>query len=305
MIYKRIKSQLALQEFVKEYLLLHFEYDASKPIMVKAFPPLPEHGIEFFPKGLVTSFNYSTGIEKREPRNAIFGQQVSRINFIMPAEEYIMIRVIFKIGGLFRLLRVPLSNFVDIKIDAENVINKEVSFVNEQLAETSDYTAMIAIVEKYLLSKVKQVKTYIHPIDKVGEIMLVNPDRFSLDWLSNQAFLSPRQFQRKFIERIGVGPKLFSRIVRFHRAFLWKEANPETDWLTVAVYFGYTDFHHLFKDFKEFAQVSPNTLLSQYAQSPEKILRLEEECRFSTHKVLPYTSKFALNNFQKPDGKTL
>lgn len=275
MIYKRISPQPALQEFVKEYLLLHFTYDASKPVMIKAFPPLPEHGIEFFPRGLVRSVNYSTGIEKTEPRNAIFGQQVSRLNFIMPAEEYIMIRVIFRIGGLYRLLGIPLSAFTDIKTDAESVINKEISFVNEQLAETMYYPAMIAIVEQYLLSKVNKVKNYHHPIDKVGEIILANPSRFSLDWLSNQACLSPRQFQRKFIERMGVGPKLFSRIVRFHRAFLWKEANPKADWLTIAVHFGYADFHHLFKDFKEFAQVTPNMLLAEYAESPEKILQLE------------------------------
>jgi YesN/AraC family two-component response regulator len=55
---------------------------------------------------------------------------------------------------------------------------------------------------------------------------------------------------------------------------LWKEANPQADWLSVAVKFGYTDFHHLFKEFKAFGGVTPNTLLSDYAHSPEKILRL-------------------------------
>ena len=74
---------------------------------------------------------------------------------------------------------------------------------------------------------------------------------------------------------MGIGPKLFSRISRFHQAFMWKEANLQADWFTIAVNFGYTDFHHLFKDFKEFAGVTPNTLLSEHALSPEKILRLE------------------------------
>ena len=101
-----------------------------------------------------------------------------------------------------------------------------------------------------------------------------NPNQFSLDWLADQACLSPRQLQRKFIERMGVGPKLYARICRFHKAFLWKESHPEADWLFIALNFGYTDFHHLFKDFKEFAGVTPNTLIHEYAQSPEKILNL-------------------------------
>lgn len=274
MIYQRIPPHPALQSFVKEYLLLHFVYDATKPILVKPFPPLPEHGLEFFPKGLVTSVNLQTGEVKKEPRTAVFGQQVSRINFIMPPEEYVMIRVIFHTGGLFRLLRVPLTEFTDRKIDSEAVINQEVQLVNERLANAESYPDMIAIVERYLLTKIRLVKTNVHAVDKIGHILLHNPNRFSLDWLADQACLSPRQLERKFVERLGIGPKLFSRISRFHKAFLWKEAHPQTDWLTVAVNFGYTDFHHLFKDFKAFAGVTPNTLLSEAALSPEKILRL-------------------------------
>lgn len=55
---------------------------------------------------------------------------------------------------------------------------------------------------------------------------------------------------------------------------IYQRIPPHPDWLTVAVQFGYTDYHHLFKDFNQFAGVTPNTLLSEYAHSPEKILRL-------------------------------
>ena len=280
MIYQRISPHPALQAFVKEYLLLHFVFDATKPSLVKPFPPLPEHGLEFFPKGLVTSVNPHTGSEKKEPRVAIFGQPVSRINFKMPPEEYLMIRVIFHVGGLYRLLRIPLSEFTDKKMDAESVINQEVQAINDRLANTTVYADMLAIVEHYLLAKIRQVKAESHAVDKIGQVLLHHPTRFSpawpgLDWLANQANLSPRQLERKFVERLGIGPKLYSRIARFHRAFMWKEANPSADWLTVAVNFGYTDFHHLFKDFKEFAGVTPNTLLAQVAHSPEKILQLD------------------------------
>lgn len=202
----------------------------------------------------------------------------------MPAEEYLMIRVIFHVGGLYRVLRLPLSEFTDTKTDAESVISGEVQVINDRLANTTRYADMLAIVEHYLLSKIRRANVDSHAIDKIGQILLHHPTCFSpgwaslnwpgLDWLANQANLSPRQFERKFVERLGIGPKLYSRIVRFHRAFMWKEANPEADWLTIAVNFGYTDFHHLFKDFNEFAGVTPNTLLAEYAHSPEKLLQL-------------------------------
>lgn len=101
-----------------------------------------------------------------------------------------------------------------------------------------------------------------------------HPTPFSLDWLANQANLSPRQFERKFSERMGIGPKLYSRISRFYQTFDYKEKHPQIDWLTVAVRFGYTDYDHLAKDFKQFTNVTPNIILREYAQRPEMIVNL-------------------------------
>lgn len=46
------------------------------------------------------------------------------------------------------------------------------------------------------------------------------------------------------------------------------------DWLTIAVQFGYTDYAHSAKDFKQFANVTPNILIKQNAQRPEIIVNL-------------------------------
>jgi transcriptional regulator GlxA family with amidase domain len=101
---------------------------------------------------------------------------------------------------------------------------------------------MIEIVENYLLCKIKKAKTEPHHLDRVANLLFTTPSHFSLDYLADQACLSPRQFERKFIERIGVSPKLYSRISRFYQAFSFKEANPTVDWLTVALNFGYYDY---------------------------------------------------------------
>ena len=101
------------------------------------------------------SVNPLTGEMKQAPRNTVFGQAVSRVDFLMPPEEYLMIRVVFHPGGLFRLLRVPLTEFTDRKTDAEAVINQEVQAVNDRIANAFGYAEMLAIVEQYLLAKNK------------------------------------------------------------------------------------------------------------------------------------------------------
>ena len=160
-------------------------------------------------------------------------------------------------------------------IDAESVIGREISDVNERLANCLNYAQMIAVVEDYLINKIKNVKADTHPLDQVASCLFASPSRFSLDWLAQQACLCPRQFNRKFTERMGVGPKLYGRVVRFYKAYQYKEAHPQDDWLTVALLFGYSDYQHMVKDFKQLAQAAPNLWINQDNQSPERILQLE------------------------------
>lgn len=274
MIYKYIAPSPALQEFVRDYLVAHFVFDLNQPVPVKPYSPKPEQGITFFPKGYVTLINQQTGEQQKAPRASIFGQQVSRYNFGL-TPEYLMFRVHFQPGALYRLLRTPLSCFTDEYCDAAAVVTQEVEAVNERLANCTDYAQMVQLVEDYLFQKIKKVKEDTHRLDQVAGTILRDPARFSLDALAREACLSPRQFNRKFTERIGVGPKLYSRIVRFHKAYLYKEAHPHEDWLSVAVLFGYADYQHLVKDFKAFSNVTPNLWISEDNRSPERMLKLE------------------------------
>lgn len=274
MIYQYIAPQPFLQEYVRDYLVAHFVFDQQQDIPFKPYSPKPEQTITFLPRGGLTIKNPLTNEAQQAPAISICGQQVSRYNFYL-SSEYLMIRVHFHPGALYRLLRVPLTEFTDSWFDATSVINTEIGRVNERLANCMNYTEMICIVEDYLLQKIKALKCDTHPLDRTANFIAADPSRFSLDWLAGQACLCPRQFNRKFTERMGVGPKFYSRIVRFYKAYAYKEAHPDDDWLTVALLFGYNDYQHMVKDFKQFAQVTPTTWINQDNQSPERILQLE------------------------------
>lgn len=274
MIYRYIASSPVLQEFVRDYLVAHFIFDNNQDIPFKPYSPKPEQTITFLPKGKLTINNPLTGETLIAPLASICGQQVSRYNFFLTS-EYLMLRVHFHPGALYRLLRIPLSEFTDCWFDAESVISREILEVNERLSNCLNYAQMIAVVEYYLMNKIKKVKTDTHPLDKVASYILADPSRFSLDWLARQSCLCQRQFNRKFIERMGVGPKLYNRVVRFYKAYQYKETHPYDDWLTIALLFGYADYQHMVRDFKEFAHVTPNLWINQDNQSPERILQLE------------------------------
>ena len=67
---------------------------------------------------------------------------------------------------------------------------------------------------------------------------------------------------------MGYSPKLFSRLIRFSKAYRLKENQPQLTWTNVAHASGYFDQMHMIKDFKEFAGVLPGTLSRQIDLAP-------------------------------------
>ncbi|AXE16512.1 hypothetical protein DR864_01605 [Runella rosea] len=186
-----------------------------------------------------------------------------------------MVSIDFQQGGLAKFLKMPLSEaFLDERIDAETLLNPNISQVYEQMVNAATYSQIIEIVEDYLWQKIKYQTVDIHPFDKVNLLILNQPATYSIEYLANQACLSLSQFERRFKQQIGVSPKFFLRINRFHQAFMLKDQNPTLDWLSIALQTGYNDYQHLVKDFKQFSGTTPNSLLKAQAAAPERILRL-------------------------------
>jgi AraC-like DNA-binding protein len=113
-----------------------------------------------------------------------------------------------------------------------------------------------------------------HPVDMVATELLADPASFSLNRVAQQACLSTRQFHRTFTRRIGMSPKLFSRLSRFNHAYRYKLIHHDARWSSIAQEFNYTDYHHLEKEFKQFTGLTPEEWLKAELSAPERILKL-------------------------------
>lgn len=274
MFFRYLEPSPKLRHIVKSYCLLHFEFDRNHPIPVKPFPVRPEHSLVFYLKGGVSSFDPKTGLFKIFPKIAINGSQTKRFDFHI-SHNQLMFSIDFQQGGLAKFLKMPLSEtFLDERIDAETLLNPGISQVYEQMVNAAAYSQIIEIIETYLWQKIKQQSIDVQPFDKVNILASEQPTIYSVEYLANQACLSLSQFERRFKQQIGISPKFFLRICRFHQAFMLKDQSPSLDWLSIAVKTGYNDYQHLVKDFKQFAGTTPNSLLQAQATAPERILRL-------------------------------
>ena len=82
----------------------------------------------------------------------------------------------------------------------------------------------------------------------------------TIEKMAADACTSVRQFERKCVERTGMSPKRYARLIRFCKAYHLKELHPELTWTRIAHLSGYYDQMHFIRDFKEFAGITPSII---------------------------------------------
>ncbi|GAB3994151.1 helix-turn-helix domain-containing protein [Spirosoma daeguense] len=257
----------ALQNFVRHYWIIHIQFGSNTSpnhLPAKPYPPSTEQCLYFYPFDLPHSVPVGSEAALPAAVSNIVGQQLSRYNITINP-NYLMLKVSFQPGALFRLLNVPMYLLADGVADLETITGKAIRDVNERLPAANSYTAMIQTIEAFLLQKAAQCRHDRHSIDLIAQKMLQPNAYHQLDKLAADACLSTRQFERKFRERVGVSPKLFTRIGRFSRAYQLREANPLRSWIDIAYACGYYDPNHLVKDFQQFAGTNPSQLFAEEA----------------------------------------
>ncbi|CCH53595.1 transcriptional regulator, AraC family [Fibrisoma limi BUZ 3] len=266
----------ALQPYVKRYHLRHFVFADMASIPFKPYAPRPEQTLAFYPRGreLVEHIGSHRRIER--PRSMLMGQYVERTNRHLSGSEFIVFLVEFYPGVLYRITGIPYYELTNTFVDAEAIFSKEMRLVNERLNSTDNYPEMITIVETFLHQLVRTLKRDSHPIDTIARLIIERPESPLIRQLAADACLCPRQFERKFNERMGVNPKLFSRIARLHNAYRSKYNRPQNDWLSIALACGYHDYQHLVKDFQRFAGVTPTTYAAEDNNAPERLFGLSD-----------------------------
>jgi len=75
--------------------------------------------------------------------------------------------------------------------------------------------------------------------------------------------VSERHLRRVFRETVGVSPKAFARIARFHRALGAARNDARVGWAGIAAGAGYYDQAHLIAEFRAIAGVTPRGLVGE------------------------------------------
>ncbi len=272
---KDILPKPDLQEYVRKYQVIRFVFEKGTDPPPKFHTPRPEHCITFYVRDF-QRFSY-LGIKEiiTYPKCVINGMYNMPI-YRYGGQDFWAIKVVLQPAALYHLIGIHVQKLTNTFLDAEDVWGNDIRLICEQLNCSTDLNEMLNLIESFIEDLVKKSLKPLHPIDKVSQYMLQWEGHSSLACSADQSCLSVRQFIRKFEERIGINPKMFSRIIRFDRAFRMKNNQPYLDWLYIALATGYYDYQHLVKDFKAFTHLTPTAFYECEKKAPERSFGLHE-----------------------------
>jgi AraC-like DNA-binding protein len=180
-------------------------------------------------------------------------------------EEVFIIGIHFRAGGAFPFLGVPVDELADSHIDLDTLWGHNAKFLREQLAEASTASIRFELLESALVENLRRPLEHHYAVEAALDLMMRSHGDVDMREMAANVGLSQRRFAELFKREVGVAPKLFSRIQRFHRArALIHERARETDWVGIAIDCGYYDQSHLIREFSEFSGLGPSEYLRQY-----------------------------------------
>lgn len=240
-----------LQSYIKSYWYLDAPF--SNPGLQTTV--MPEHALYFYPKAKVRA-------DYTDKTSTLHTTIICIPNQDLPIMSwnghYVMLKVLFHPTGFFRLFGIPMSSFGSRAIETIEVFGSEFKELYERIEESAGFEQMRNLLDSFFLKKAQSPLKDTLAIDVSIQAMLEGKASFSVDDAAQKAYLSTRQFERNFIERVGILPKRFSRIVRFSRAMKLKQEHPQYSWMTIAYECGYHDHMHLLRDFRHFTSKVPS-----------------------------------------------
>jgi AraC-like DNA-binding protein len=185
---------------------------------------------------------------------------------IRSGQRTIMARL--QLGATEAMLGVSASAIAGHIFPLENLWGDDATRrLYDQLADARDTVDAAAILERAIAERFALAGGYRaharlvrHAADKLKSA--------NVNAVAADLGVSERHLRRVFRETVGVSPKAFASLARFHRALQAAHDDGHASWASIAAAAGYYDQAHLIAEFRAIAGVTPRVLLGELRAAP-------------------------------------
>jgi AraC-like DNA-binding protein len=219
-----------------------------------------------------------------KPRSFYMGP-LERVRLAVASGPLDAVSVFLRPGALPLLNGGQPQQLVDCVVPAEAIAPRDSLGLLERAMEATVLQERIGWMEKYMLWWANRAAAPDAVISHAVRFLEETYGDVRMDELAEKTGYSQRQFERRFANSIGMTPKAYARVVRFHRALhQWcqsAEQKYQTHFLD-----GFFDQSHMIKEFHKFCGMTPTDLSEELSQA--LVVRgLASSTQIATSSVFP------------------
>lgn len=172
------------------------------------------------------------------------------------------------------LLATPLGEVTEQSWNAADLLGRSATELWDRLGNTTGWGDRFAVLQGFLRQQIECNDSFpeLRPeLLEAWKWLVRHRGTGSIGGLSEHVHLSRRQLQTLFVREYGVGPKMFNRLLRYHRAIrlistrIGAQPAPAAgvDLARIALECGFADQSHLNRDFAAFTGASPTAWIAE------------------------------------------
>jgi AraC-like DNA-binding protein len=251
MNYQTYRPDPRLAPYIKCYWTLAYDYGHSRD--------------RIFPDGCMELiFHFGDLFRKHNPDQSFFKQPRSfihgQLNTYMEIEatgKADILGVRFHPAGLRHFTEHGLHEIAGDNISITEFWGANGDILEDRMLHAPDIQQRIALLEDFLLLRCKGTADKDTLSDRCVAIMLRTEGRTGIDRIARELNIGRRQLERRFIESVGISPKVLSRITRFQHTLQLIEDRKFASFTHLAYEGGFYDQAHFIRDFKTFTGLRP------------------------------------------------
>ncbi len=281
MFYQKYRPAKILEDFVECYFV--WEGNTGNTLNIESPPnALCSLVINYQDEYYISNKKYD---KKVAATCFISGQALSNYTFHLKGKIGV-VGIAFKPAAVFHFYGMPMYELTDERICFSEICSTSCLELHELIVGAKTKEKKVGILENYLLCILDRPKYGEAAIIASANEIFDDKGQTNITGLLGQVPMSRRNFERKFLEEVGVSPKTYAKIRRFGYTCSLMAGHRDVNLMDVLHQGGYYDQSHFIKDFKYFSGRTPrkyaqtNVELANYVDGIALVeKRLQEEGR--------------------------
>jgi AraC-like DNA-binding protein len=172
--------------------------------------------------------------------------------------------------GARRLLGLPLSELDGRVVALRDLLGSDARRLSERLGEEPRWERRLDLLEAVLIRRIQAAdRLDTRKVDWALSRIEGRAGNLAIGSLARELGHSRRHLNALFQDQVGVGPKLWARLVRFSGVIQRARSAPERPWAELALAHGYYDQAHLVREVRHFTGLTPTLARQSYTELAE------------------------------------